>query len=208
MPDVPIVNLTFAINYAADGLEVRGYRLTNLAIHLLAAVTLFGLVRRTLQLPSLAPTFGMHATNLAWVSALVWMLHPLQTEVIDYVTQRTESMMGLCYLLTMYFSVRALERHPARWQAAAVLACATGMACKESMVTAPVMVGLFDYVFVSRAMMRKVHRPRLYIGLASTWLVLAALMAPGPRTTVGFNTAVSGGHTCSTRHQFCSRICV
>ena len=171
---------------------VRGYRLTNLAIHLLAALTLFGLVRRTLQLPSLAPTFGTHATNLAWVSALVWMLHPLQTEVIDYVTQRTESMMGLCYLLTMYFSVRALERHPGRWQAAAVLACATGMACKESMVTAPVMVGLFDYVFVSRAMMRKVHRPRLYIGLASTWLVLAALMAPGPRTTVGFNTAVSG----------------
>ena len=188
----PIVNLIFAINYAAGGLEVRGYRLTNLAIHLLAALTLFGLVRRTLQLPSLAPTFGMHAMNLAWASALVWMLHPLQTEVVDYVTQRTESMMGLCYLLTMYFSVRALERHPGRWQAAAVLACAAGMACKESMVTAPVMVGLFDYVFVSRVMMRKVHRPRLYIGLAATWLVLAALMASGPRTTVGFNTAVSG----------------
>jgi protein O-mannosyl-transferase len=45
----PIVNLTFAINYAAGGLDVRGYRLTNLAIHLLAALTLFGVVHRTLR---------------------------------------------------------------------------------------------------------------------------------------------------------------
>jgi tetratricopeptide (TPR) repeat protein len=188
----PVVNLTFAVNYAAGGLDVRQYRLTNLAIHLLAALTLFGLVRRTLLLASLAPTFGAQATNLAWIAALVWMLHPLQTETIDYVTQRTESMMGLCYLLTLYSSVRALEGRQGRWQMAAIAACATGMACKESMVTAPVMVGLFDYAFVGRAVLRKAHRARLYVGLAFTWVVLATLMASGPRTTVGFNTGVSG----------------
>jgi tetratricopeptide (TPR) repeat protein len=188
----PIVNLTFAINYATSGLDVRGYRLTNLAIHLLAALTLFGLVRRTLLLPALAPAFGAQSTNLAWIVALIWMLHPLQTETIDYVTQRTESMMGLFYLLTLYCSVRALERRQARWQAAAIVACGIGMACKESMVTAPVLVVLFDYVFVDRAVLRKAQRARLYVGLAFTWVVLATLMASGPRTTVGFETNVSG----------------
>ncbi len=187
----PIVSLSLAVNYAIGELDVTGYRVFNLAIHLLAALTLFGVVRHTLTLPSLAPAFGGQATNLAWVVALVWMLHPLQTETVDYVTQRTESMMGLCYLLTFYCSVRALEQSPGRWHIAAIVACAAGMACKESMVTAPVMVALYDWVFVGWPALQKVRRPRLYMGLASTWLVLAAFLASGPRTSAGFATGVS-----------------
>ena len=187
----PIVSLSLAVNYAIGELDVTGYRVFNVAVHLLAALTLFGVVRRTLHLPSLAPTFGVHATNLAWVIALIWTLHPLQTEVVDYVTQRTESMMGLCYLLTLYCSVRALESSPGRWHLAAIVACATGMACKESMVTAPVMVALYDWVFVGWPALQKARRARLYVGLASTWLVLAAFLATGPRTSVGFATTVS-----------------
>lgn len=187
----PIVSLSFAINYALGDLEPTGYRLTNIAVHVLAALALFGLLRRALLLPSLASTFGANATNLSWVAALLWMLHPLLSETIDYVTQRTESMMGLCYFLTLYCSIRALEKPPGRWQAAAIVSCAAGMACKESMVTAPLMVALFDRVFVSPAVLRKVQRTRLYVGLAATWLLLAALMESGPRTTVGFATGVS-----------------
>jgi tetratricopeptide (TPR) repeat protein len=187
----PLVNLTFAINYAVGGLNVSGYRLTNLAIHVLAALTLFGVVHRTLRLPSLASRFGSQAMNLAWVAALIWALHPLQTETIDYITQRTESMMGLCYLLTIYCSIRALDERPGRWHVLAVVACAAGMVCKESMVTAPVMVVLFDRVFVAQPVLQKIQRRRLYVGLASTWLVLAGFMATGPRSSVGFNTPVT-----------------
>jgi len=187
----PIVNLSLALNYAVGALDPRGYRLTNLAIHLLAALVLFGLVRRTLLLPSVDERFRAHATNLAWAVALIWALHPLQTEAVDYVTQRTESMMGLFYFLTMYCSARALGGDATRWHVAAVLACAAGMTCKESMVTAPVMVWLYDYVFVSGQARRKIRRVRLYVGLATTWLVLAALMSSAPRTTVGLETHVS-----------------
>src|SRR5438045_2456620 len=49
----PIVNLSFALNYAAGGLDVRGYRLVNIAVHLSCALLLFAIVRRTLQLPGL-----------------------------------------------------------------------------------------------------------------------------------------------------------
>jgi protein O-mannosyl-transferase len=188
----PIVNLTLALNYAVGRLDPVGYRVTNIAIHLLAALTLFGIVRRTLRLPSLAPQFGEQATNLAWIAALIWTLHPLQTELIDYVTQRTESLMALFYLLTIYCSVRALEtRRPGRWHGLAIIACLAGMACKESMVTVPVIVALYDWVFVSRALLQKIRRRRLYVGLVSTWVPLAILMIASPTTSVGFYTRVS-----------------
>ena len=186
----PIVNLSFAVNYAIDGLDVGGYHAGNLALHLLSALVLFGLVRRTLTLGNLSLRFGAHATPLALICALVWMLHPLHTEVINYVSQRTTAAKGLFYLLTLYCSVRAYERR-SYWRTAAVLACAAGMASKESMVTAPVMVLLLDRVLVFRSFADAIRQRRsFYLGLFSTWVLLAILMAGGGRTTVGFDTGV------------------
>jgi len=198
----PLVNLTLAVNYALGGLDVRGYHVTNLFIHLLAALALFGVVRRTLELDVTGSPLRVHASNVAFVSALIWMLHPLQTEVVDYVTQRTTSLKGLMFFLTLYCSIRAhavsggrrtsnaAPRH-GRWQAAAVLASAAGMACKESMATAPLLIVMFDRVFLYPSLREAFERRRtLYAGLASTWIVLAALVASRPRTTVGFGAGV------------------
>ena len=80
-------------------------------------------------------------------------MHPINSEVVDYLVQRTESMMAACYLLTLYAGLRAFESvraRPARGRGLAWLACAAGMACKESMVTAPVMVVLYDRSSCSR----------------------------------------------------------
>jgi Flp pilus assembly protein TadD len=181
----PLVNLSLAVNYAIGGLTPRGYRIGNLLIHLAAGLVLFGLVRRTLLLPKLAPRLGAHAIDIAFAVALLWTLHPLQTEVVNYIVERTESMMALCYLLTLYFSVR-------RWSVAAVIACAAGMLCKESMVTAPVMVLLVDRVLVFdswRAAWES--RRRLYVGLAASWLVLAGVLLSSPRSSAGFGSGVS-----------------
>ncbi|MBI3491280.1 MAG: glycosyltransferase family 39 protein [Acidobacteria bacterium] len=85
--------------------------------------------------------------------------------------------MALFYLLTMYASARAMDaRRPALWQGAAIVSCALGMACKESMVTAPLMVVIYDVVFVSdslRPTLKK--RGALYAGLAAGWIVPRAL---------------------------------
>ncbi len=197
----PLVNLSFAVNYAIGGLDVTGYRLGNLAVHLLAALTLFGIVRRTLRLPRLAARFGDASTNIAWACGLIWLLHPLQTETVNYLSQRTESAMGLFYLLTLYCAVRGLprdggtrraERQTQAWHAAAIAACAAGMGSKESMVTAPVMVVLYDRLFVADSLRGLLPARRgLYVGLAATWLLLAALMWSTPRTSAGFGTGVA-----------------
>src|SRR4030095_9727191 len=88
--------------------------------------------------PRIAGRFG--GRWAAYAVALIWSVHPLLTEPVTYVVQRTELMMGLFYLLTLYAAVRAWgSARPGRWEGAAIAACALGMACKEVMVTAPVM---------------------------------------------------------------------
>lgn len=189
----PLVNLSFAINYALDGLDVRGYHAANLAFHLCCALLIFGIVRRTLALPCLHDLFGAQATPLAFAVALLWLLHPLNTEVVDYVSQRTESLMALFYLLTLYSSIREIEPRGTKWRVAAFLSCAAGMASKESMVTAPVAVILYDLSFRFGSIREAWQsRKRLYLTLISTWGLLVALMWSGPRVlTAGFSTSVT-----------------
>ena len=112
---------------------------------MLCALLVFGVVRRTLDGPGLKARFGARSANLAFAVALLWTLHPLNTEAVNYVTQRIELMMALFYLLTLYASSRAWQAARAGgWQPIAVVSCMAGMACKESMVTAPLMVVLYE----------------------------------------------------------------
>jgi tetratricopeptide (TPR) repeat protein len=175
----PILGLSIAANYAIGGLDVRGYHAFNLAVHLLAGLVLFGIVRLTLESDTLRARFGGRAPWLAMAVAAIWIVHPLQTESVTYVIQRAESLMGLFFLLTLYCAIRAWRSpHPQRWQVAAVAACALGMGTKEVMVSAPILVVLHDWVFVAGPFKDILRRRRgLYAGLAATWLVLGALLA-------------------------------
>jgi tetratricopeptide (TPR) repeat protein len=174
----PLLNLSLAVNYAASGFEVWSYHATNLTIHVLAALLLFALVRRTLLLPALRARWATAATPLALSVALLWAVHPLQTESVTYVVQRAESLVGLFYLLTLYCFVRGTDSpRGAWWFAAAVVACLLGMASKEVMVTAPLMLLLYDRTFLAGSF-REACRRRwgLYLALAATWLLPAWLV--------------------------------
>src|ERR1019366_8906747 len=87
------------------------YHALNLAIHVLAALALFGSVRRTLLQPRLRSRFGTAALPLAFSATLLWMLHPLQTESVTYLAQRAESLAGLFLLLTLYAFIRSHQCH-------------------------------------------------------------------------------------------------
>jgi tetratricopeptide (TPR) repeat protein len=189
----PVVNLSLAINFALGGLQVEGYHWWNIGVHLMCAVLLFAILRRSLSDGRLGAVFGSGAPIVAFVAAAVWMVHPLQTEAVDYVTQRTESMMALFLLLTLYCSMRSMRaRRPWRWQTLAVVSCVLGMASKASMVAAPLIVLLYDRTFESDSILRTLRRRRwLYLGLAASWLVLAALTWAAPRSTVGSSASVT-----------------
>jgi len=185
----PVVSLTFAINYALGELNVRGYRLVNIAIHVLNALLLFALATRTLRIRGVA-----NAPELAFAIALIWMVHPLVTEPVDYVSQRTELMMGTFFLATVYFGGSAVARHRSDGgtrPTVSVICCALGMACKETMVVAPIVVLLYDRTFAFGSFREALRRRgRYYATLCATWLVLVVLLWSSPRgDSAGFTGA-------------------
>jgi tetratricopeptide (TPR) repeat protein len=224
----PLLNLSLALNYAISGDAVWSYHVLNLIIHVLAALALFGIVRRTLLRLAMAGR-GSQISNLrsemlepTWLAlavALLWVVHPLQTECVTYIIQRAESLMGLFYLLTLYCFIRSAdetgERQVARgerpekktqnpkvirppasglWPLASVFFCLLGMATKEVMVSAPLMVLLYDRTFVAGTFGEAwKKRWRFYAGLACTWLLLGYLVATtGSRGgTAGFGSGIS-----------------
>jgi Flp pilus assembly protein TadD len=168
----PFVNLSFAANYAVSGVSVTGYHVVNIAIHLLAGLTLFGIVRRTL-----GRLGDANALLVAWLAAALWTVHPLQTEAVTYMVQRAESLMGLFYLLALYGLIMSREettRSPRAWMAVSWAACLLGMASKEVMVSAPVMLFAYDAIFLAGGPRAAwTARWRYYAALALTWLPLA-----------------------------------
>ncbi|HSY54306.1 MAG TPA: tetratricopeptide repeat protein [Opitutaceae bacterium] len=188
----PLLNLTFALNYALNGTDVWGYHALNLLIHALAGLALFGIVRRTLSRPVLSGCFGTQAVPLALAVAVIWVVHPLQTESVAYISQRAESLMGLFYFLTLYGFIRSADSPaPACWQSFSILACLLGAMSKEIIVTAPVMVLLYDRTFVAGSFREACRlRWRYYLGLSCIWLLLARLMT-GVGQRAGFDEGVT-----------------
>jgi len=191
----PVLNLSIAVNYALGKDSVVGYHLTNLGIHICATFLLFGVIRRTLLLPSIPASLRGNSSWLALAVAAIWALHPLQTESVTYVIQRAESLVGLFYLATIYLFIRSVEQpFRACWSWGAVITCLLGMGSKEVMASAPLVLLLLDRTFVSgtfRAAWQA--RRNTYIGLGVTWLFLAVcIVSTGNRgSTVGFQTDVT-----------------
>ncbi len=193
----PLVRFSFALNYAAGELDPFGYHVVNLAIHLASAVILFGVVRRTLSLPCFAGRYT-EATilNLSFACAVLWAVHPLTTQAVTYVVQRFESSASFCYLSCLNFVIRgSTSRRKWMWYAMAVFIAWCGFLCKETMVTAPLVILLYDRMFISESW-RHSFRSRgwLYLMLCSplAWLLPQIMNASsggsdtGQTVTAGF----------------------
>ncbi len=195
----PVVNLSLALNYAISREAPWSYHAVNLLVHVLAGLALFGIVRRTLHQPRMPERLRRDAVPLGAAVAALWLLHPLQTESVTSIIQRTESLMSLFYLLTLYGFIRGVQAaratRAAGWLVFSIASCLLGMGAKEVMVSAPLLVLLYDRTFVAgtfRAAWQQ--RWRYYLGLAGTWLLLGWLVlhAGGSRgEAAGFGLGVT-----------------
>ena len=206
----PLLNLSLAMNYRFAGTEVIwDYHAFNLAAHLAAALILFGVVRRTLLLSSIPLETQRQATGLAFAVSLIWTVHPLQTESVTYIVQRAESMVAVFYFASLYCVIRgATGGKPVSWYMIAVMACALGMATKEVMVTAPLVIFFYDRIFLCRSFAEiRQLRSGLYAGLAATWVWLALLMnsSQGRSNTAGFGLGISSWDYAMTQFGFIVR---
>ena len=188
----PVVNLSFALNYAgarSPG-QTFGYHVVEILLHVATALLVFGVVRLTIRLARVAEAWRDSADRIAVTAAALWLAHPIQTEAVDYISQRTELLVSFFYVSTLYCAIRAWERPRARWFVLAVGASALGMGSKEVMLTAPIAIVLYDRAFLFetwRAPWASRARRWLYIALFATTGVSIFLIAHGARSaTVGF----------------------
>src|SRR5688572_31123503 len=173
----PVLWWTVLLNRSFSRVETVGYHALNVAGHVLAGLVLFGLVRRTLAfLPAWRESFERGL--FAFAVALLWLVHPLQTESVTYLSGRSESLAGLCTLATVYaFARSSASPRPRAWRALALAAFVLGMGIKEVVATAPVLVLLYDRTFVSASFGEALRRNRaFYAALFLADLALAAVL--------------------------------
>ncbi len=197
----PVVAWSLALTYAVCGLQPWGYHLFSVLVHAANALLVFAVVRWALRRGGPVALAG-RATWPALAIASLWAVHPLQTESVAYASQRTELLFAFFLLLTLWAVIRGAlsTRRSIGWYALTVFACALGMASKESMVVAPLVVLLYDRAFLAeswRALWRR--RWPVYVGLALTWAILIALVVAFPRSrSAGFAHGETTGITAWT----------
>jgi tetratricopeptide (TPR) repeat protein len=159
--------VTLLANHRLGGLNPLGYHLFNVGVHALGVLTLFALLRRVLALPRFGDRFAGRETSLAFAVALLWAVHPLNTQAVTYVIQRDESLMGLFFLLTFYCWTRGATDGPPRlWYPLAVLSYLACCHCKEVCVALPPVLWAFDRVILAdrwRTVLRRRWLPHLAI---------------------------------------------
>ncbi len=99
-----LVGLSFALNYRWCGLHPAGYRLINLLIHCFNAFLVYWLIKSTLYL--YAARKSVFFCRLEWpafFASMLFLCHPIQTEPVNFITQRFVLMGTFFYLLTLCF---------------------------------------------------------------------------------------------------------
>ncbi len=190
----PVTDLTFGMNYAVGRLVPWNYHLTNLAIHLAAVLLAWAFTRAVLRLAG--------AARAEWVAVAVaglFALHPIQSEAVSYVAQRSESLASALYLAALLLLLAA-ERRGLGWRAlplwtSAFLAFAVGLGAKAIVVTLPAAWLLLAAAVPSpEGRVRLLAWPRRLLALVpfagfDLWFATRTLGGLAASTDAGFHVA-------------------
>ncbi|MBF0623348.1 MAG: tetratricopeptide repeat protein [Magnetococcales bacterium] len=165
----PLSNFTYALSWAMGGLErIWPHHLVNLIIHLLAVLTLFGLLRRLLELPRLRALFPDGTAWPAALATLAWGLHPLLVHGVTYLSGRSAILMALFLLLTHYCALRGWTTsdrgRERRWTVLALGAFLLGLGANETMVAAPFVLFFTHWFFFPDSWRRILWQGRILHG--------------------------------------------
>jgi protein O-mannosyl-transferase len=146
--------LSFALNYHFGRLNVFGYHLVNLLIHIGNGFLVYTLIFTLFKTPRMqsSPLDPNRTFGIAIATALLFVVHPIQTEAVTYISQRFASLATLFYLLTVVLylkwrltSSESKGRH--LWYAGAWVSTVLAMKTKEITFTLPFMLLLVEAVF-------------------------------------------------------------
>jgi len=175
-------NISFALNYFFDGSTVWGYHLVNIIIHIGVAFVFYLLARTTLALPVNARRFP-RTGEVALMAALIWAVHPLQTNGVTYIVQRMTSMATLFFLLSLlcYVKGRIHDRFDLKKTAlfgASALFGIMALLSKEISGMLPVIILGYEFFFLRQPQTKTRDRQKVllfYGGAIVAFLVICFL---------------------------------
>lgn len=195
----PVVSLSIMLNYAFSGLNVVGWHIFNIGTHVVNSIFVYLLILWTLTLPSFGKAYAEKAKWMALFGALLFGVHPIQTESVTYIISRSELLATCFYLATFLFFIKGIPSARFGYVVGMLVSSLLSMGSKEWAVTLPALLLLYDYLFIAEGKIKPVlSRWYVYVLTALPWvLVLRSLdlTAKGGSAGVGFNLVSATGIT-------------
>lgn len=139
--------VSFALNYAAGGLDPFGYHLVNILLHIVTAFVVYQLIVVILRTPAVSASYDdKKRRSLALVGALIFLCHPIQTQAVAFITQRFVVMATLCYLLAVLLYIRSRLEDRQDLYGASLGATLLAAFSKEMTITIPLALLLVENV--------------------------------------------------------------
>ncbi len=184
----PMVYLSLMLNYQLGGMNVVGYHIFNIAVHIANSFLVYLLIMKTLGLPIFTEKYQDRAKRMALFTALLFALHPIQTESVTYIISRTELLATFFYLSAVLLFIAAIQRRKAVYYSGVFFSSLLSMTSKEWAVTLPAMLMLYDYLFLSdRKVSNVLSHWKAFVLAALPWGVLAYSLNLTSNPSVGFN---------------------
>ncbi|MBW2020580.1 MAG: hypothetical protein JRI58_13365 [Deltaproteobacteria bacterium] len=204
----PILDLTLAINYYFGKLDVFGYHLVNLLLHISNGIMLYFILLWTASLPSMKEEYQDRSYRIAIYASLIFVAHPIQTQAVTYIISRSSVLATTFYLLTLLLFIQAF-RAKGKGQSAegqeqeiirfkpltlyligAFFASCLGMGSKQIAATLPLTLLIYDFYFISNGDWRALKdHYKVHLAMFSTISVAVYLSASGLQKFVSFDYA-------------------
>ena len=194
----PITHLSLMFSYATSGMDVFGWHVFNVSVHIANSVLVYALILWTVTLSVFRGRYGDKAKEMALLGALLFALHPIQTESVTYIISRSELLASFFFLGSFLLFIRGTEKGRFGYYVLALVTSLCAMASKEWAATLPAMLVLYDYLFVSQGSFGKVmKRWPVYALLFFPWMLATAyiLYLYQGVTSAGFSMSGVGGIT-------------
>lgn len=121
----PFLLVTFALNFYLSGYETWSYHLVNILLHAACTLCVFFLGKRIIG-----------GARAGWIAGLCFLCHPIATEVVNYISSRSESLSAFFYLLCVIYSLRDSQTN----SFAQCIFYVSGLLSKSIVITAPITV--------------------------------------------------------------------
>ena len=183
----PVVNVSLWLNYQLSGLNVIGWHVFNVGFHIANSFFVYLFILWTLGTPSLSARYGIRAQRIALFGALLFGVHPIQTESVTYIISRTELLATFFYLATFLLFLKGVKTGKFSFYIGCFFTSLLAVESKEWAVTLPAMLLLYDFLFLSEGKLKPIlSRWKVYVLVALPWGLIAYVLMTTKLSGAGF----------------------